>query len=779
MTKKPMGLTQAEVQAQFDAGHHNLPLKPLTRTVRQIIQDNTLTLFNVVNFVIGILIITTGRLSNLLFLFIAVINTVIGTFQEIRSKHQIDKLSLVATAKTKVIRDGQEDEIDQSQIVLGDVIVLRRGDQVPVDGKITITDGLSCDESQLTGESIPIEKGDGDQVFSGSFILSGKAFMEVTAVGKDTSVSKIALSVKKEKKNNSQLLKTINRIIQVLTYILIPLGITLFMVSMLKRGDYNRAILSASAAMLGMIPEGLVLLTNVALAVSARNLAQKRVLVRSLPAIESLARVDVLCLDKTGTITSGKLKLADIITADSFTKDQVKQAAAQIVYALNDDNETALALKDAVPDFKSQPVEASFPFDSAYKWSGIVVGGQGLVLGAPEFVFPDGLPDQLAKQAENYTHQGYRVLVIAKSAAGLSHPLPAMTLMGLVLITDELRPRAVDTFAFFKDQDVTLKVISGDNPATVASIAQRAKIKNADSYVDMSKVGENADFVALTRENTVFGRVTPEQKKHLIMALQEQHHTVAMTGDGVNDVPALRQADCSVAMASGSEAASSIAEFVLLDSNFEAMTGVLNEGRRVINNIQRVASMYLVKTIYSVLLSIIYLCLMLDYPIIPINLTPISAVLVAIPSFFLALEPNFQRVSGNFMHSTLSVAAPAAISVVLYNLFLTLLSKLMGLDYNTTATMSSILIAVVSFNVLLSVSKPYNSYKIFMLAACAVATVVVFTVLHRPFSFVNIFDWHLALIYCPLILSTFPVYWLVGKTVQRFLLWNEHRKQNG
>ncbi|HAJ55616.1 MAG TPA: magnesium-transporting ATPase, partial [Lactobacillus sp.] len=392
------GLSAQQVQQRFDNGQHNLPLKPLTRSIGQIIQVNTFTLFNLVNVVLGALIITTGSYKNLLFLGVAIINTAIGTIQEIQAKRQIDKMSILAAAHATVIRDGQQQKIDLEQLVMDDMVLLKRGDQIPVDGTVVATNGLESDESPLTGESRPITKKVGDPLLSGSFVVSGQATMQVTAVGKDTFAAKLSLEAKAEKASQSQLLATINRIIRVLTYVLIPIGIILFSVSMIRRGNYNRAILTTSAAMIGMIPEGLVLLTNVALAVSARNLAVKRVLVRALPAIEALARVDTICLDKTGTITSGKLKVANTLPATGHTAEDVTSAAAAIVYALNDDNETALAIKAAIDADANQQVTQTMPFSSARKWSGAVVDGRALFMGAPQFTFGEQLPTDIATQ---------------------------------------------------------------------------------------------------------------------------------------------------------------------------------------------------------------------------------------------------------------------------------------------------------------------------------------------------------------------------------------------
>lgn len=770
------GLTNEEVAKREQAGQVNTQPAALTPSIGQIVSGNTFTLFNFVNLALGVLIATTGSYKNLLFLFVAIINTAIGTFQEIRAKIQIDKMRILAETPAQVRRGGALHTIPQTAIVLGDLLVLKRGDQIPVDGVVRETSGVEVDESPLTGEANPISKQVDDPLYSGSFLVAGQVVMQATAVGATTFAAKLANEAKAGPQTQSQLLATINRIIQVLTYVLIPLGAALFIVSMVRRGNYNRAILSTSAAMIGMIPEGLVLLTNVALAVSSRNLAKRRVLVRALPAIEALARVDVMCLDKTGTITSGKLRISGVYPAATSSEDAVIKAATATVYALNDDNETALAIKQAWPQQPSVTVVATVPFSSARKWSGASFSdGTSVVIGAPEFVFPAGLPHSVSQTIAKATRAGYRVLAVAETQQGLAMPLAGMQLLGYLTISDEVRPAAAETLAFFETQDVTLKIISGDNPLTVANVAQQAGLSQADHWVDMQTVPDEADFNQLVQDYTVFGRVTPTQKKHLIQALQQNGHTVAMTGDGVNDVLALRQSDCAIAMASGAEAAKSIADFTLLDSNFDAMTGVLNEGRRVINNIERVASMYLVKTIFSVILTAIFVFLPLDYPITPINLTPVSAIAVAIPSFFLTLEPNFQRVTGQFFQKVMTIAAPAALAVVGYTLLLTRFEYLWHWDFAFTSTLVVFMIGVIELHVVGLVSRPFNRFKTLMLALLLVAFFGVFFVVNGVFSLANLWRWDRALVYVPMLLSSLPVYLLLqevlGKRVLSRINW--------
>ncbi|WP_304057591.1 cation-translocating P-type ATPase [Levilactobacillus namurensis] len=773
LTALNRGLTKFEVQARIDQGLQNDPLPPLTRSVKQIFRDNLMTLFNLINLVLAGLVLMTGSYKNLLFIGVVVVNTGIGIFQEIRSKRQVDKLALLSEGRLAVLRDGQAVSLTQDDLVQDDLIMVGRGDQLPVDGLVRETGGIEVDESQITGESTPIMKRTGDRLISGSVILGGKATVQATQVGKQSFVKQLAHSVKQQHRTASQLLNIINRIIKALTLTLIPLGIILFVASLIKGQSTNRAILGTVAAVGGMIPQGLVLLTSVALAAGAFTLGRHNVLVRELPAIEALARADVLCLDKTGTITSGKLKLERVEGLTSLTKAQLQTLLAQLVAATGDDNETAQAVQAALgtPDLAADEV---LPFSSGRKWSGArLPDGQAYVMGAPEFIF-DPVDATLQAHIQDLAQQGYRVLVVAQ-VDQLTTPRPTKPrALGLLLITDELRPHAKATFNFFTTQDVALKVISGDNPVTVASIAQRAEIPGAQQLVDMSQVGATPDYAHLVQTYNVFGRVTPQQKEGLIRAYQQAGHTVAMTGDGVNDLLALRQADCSIAMASGSEATKSLADFVLIHSNFDAMVKVLNEGRRVINNIERVASLFLIKTMYSVVLTLIFIFMTRSYPFEPIQLTPISSLMVGIPTFFLALQPNYARITGRFMKQVMEVAAPAATCVVGYILVIMGLGSQFHLSFATTSTLSVLMTGLVSLNALLLVARPLNRFKVLLVAVMAGLFALIFLFFGGIFSLVNLFNWRLALIYLPLMVSVPPVFYAVQAILGKRILSRIH-----
>lgn len=768
------GLTATEVTERVAQGLQNDPLPPLTRSVKQIFRDNLMTLFNLINIILAGLVLFTGSYKNLLFIGVVVVNTGIGIFQEIRSKRQIDKLALLSEGTLPVLRDGTPTDRKQDELVQDDLLLVGRGDQLPVDALIRQTSGLEVDESQITGESTPIAKVTGDTLISGSVILGGKATVQATTVGEQSYVKQLAHSVKQQHRTASQLLNTINRIIKVLTFTLIPLGIALFAASLIKGQSTNRAILGTVAAVGGMIPQGLVLLTSVALAAGAFTLGRKNVLVRELPAIEALARADVLCLDKTGTITSGKLKLEKLETLTTMSLATLEEKLAQLVAATADDNETAQAVQTAY-GHRDVTVNEVLPFSSGRKWSGArLEDGQAYVMGAPEFIFATVDPE-LQAHIKALAQQGYRVLVVAR-VAELTTPRPENPeALGLILITDELRPHAKATFNFFTTQDVALKVISGDNPVTVASIAKRAGIPGAEQLVDMSQVGAEPDYKHLVATYNVFGRVTPQQKEGLIKAYQQAGHTVAMTGDGVNDLLALRQADCSIAMASGSEATKSLADFVLIHSNFDAMVNVLNEGRRVINNIERVASLFLIKTMYSVVLTVIFIFMTRSYPFEPIQLTPISSLMVGIPTFFLALQPNYERITGRFMKQVMEIAAPAATCVVGYILVIMAIGTQFHLSFATTSTLSVLMTGLISLNALWMVARPLNRFKVALILAMTGLFAIIFLFFGDLFSLVNLLNWKLALLYLPLMISVQPVFVLVqavlGKRILSRIRW--------
>ena len=714
------GLTNEQVQERIAEGKVNVNENPNTRTYKQIILENTLTFFNFLNIALLVLVLFVRSYKNSMFMGIILINTVIGIIQEIRAKKTIDKLAILTESKTVVLREGKKWSISTEKLVLDDLIFLKTGDQVPADVKV-MEGPVEVNESLLTGESDNLSKSQGDELFSGSFVTSGEACCQVIHVGKDNYASQITSEAKEFKRHNSELRNSLNAILKVISIIIVPLGAMLFYKQYMIVGDTLKdSVVNMVAAVLGMIPEGLVLLTSVALTLGSMVLATKKTLVQELYCIETLARVDTLCLDKTGTITEGTMKVEDVQlydtaqttvvqhtakfdpetgepvqnvsalkpevtvsaekengqiqeTVNSETVSQEERQKLQeidhimgnMMSVLHDQNATADALRKRFPSRNDLKLIHAIPFSSDRKYSGAVFEGRGTYLmGAAQFLFPEE-NEELLEHCSSYAQEGYRILVLAHSeqeTKGTERPT-GLEPLGLFLITDVIREEAPDTLAFFDSQGVDLKVISGDDPVTVSAIAKKAGLKNANHYIDATTIKTSEEMQRAVAECSVFGRVTPQQKKQMVQALQSQKHTVAMTGDGVNDVLALKEADCSIAMAAGSDAAKNIANVVLLDSNFGAMPHIVNQGRRVVNNIRSAASMFLIKTIFSVLLSLITIFFGDAYPFEPIQMSLISACAVGIPTFLLTQENNYNKIDHTFLRHVFMNAFPAAVTI--------------------------------------------------------------------------------------------------------------------
>lgn len=714
------GLTNEQVQERIAEGKVNVNENPNTRTYKQIILENTLTFFNFLNIALLVLVLFVRSYKNSMFMGIILINTVIGIIQEIRAKKTIDKLAILTESKTVVLREGKKWSISTEKLVLDDLIFLKTGDQVPADVKV-LEGTVEVNESLLTGESDNLSKSQGDELFSGSFVTSGEACCQVIHVGKDNYASQITSEAKEFKRHNSELRNSLNAILKVISIIIVPLGAMLFYKQYMIVGDTLKdSVVNMVAAVLGMIPEGLVLLTSVALTLGSMVLATKKTLVQELYCIETLARVDTLCLDKTGTITEGTMKVEDVQLYDTAQTTVVQHTAkfdpetgepvqnvsalkpevtvsaekengqiqetvnletvsqeerqklqeidhimGNMMSVLHDQNATADALRKRFPSRNDLKLIHAIPFSSDRKYSGAVFEGRGTYLmGAAQFLFPEG-NEELLEHCSSYAQEGYRILVLAHSeqeTKGTERPT-GLEPLGLFLITDVIREEAPDTLAFFDSQGVDLKVISGDDPVTVSAIAKKAGLKNANHYIDATTIKTSEEMQRAVAECSVFGRVTPQQKKQMVQALQSQKHTVAMTGDGVNDVLALKEADCSIAMAAGSDAAKNIANVVLLDSNFGAMPHIVNQGRRVVNNIRSAASMFLIKTIFSVLLSLITIFFGDAYPFEPIQMSLISACAVGIPTFLLTQENNYNKIDHTFLRHVFMNAFPAAVTI--------------------------------------------------------------------------------------------------------------------
>lgn len=712
------GLSAEQVKRRFAQGENNYKVESSTLSVPEIVRSNVCTYFNLVFAVIAVLLAIVGAWSDMLFLPIIVANTCIGIIQEVHSKKVLDKLSILNAPHAVVIRDGKRQEIPADQLVLDDIVEFSAGSQIPADAKV-VSGELQVNESLITGESDEIEKREGDSLLSGSFVVSGKACARLEKVGKDSYISKLTLQATKSKKGEqSEMIRSLNYLIMVMGIIIIPIGIALFVQSSIyNEGTFHDSITGMVAAIIGMIPEGLYLLTSVALAVSSVRLAQKKVLIHDMKCIETLARVNVLCVDKTGTITEPGMHVYDFSVLDGTDQLEISQLLADFVAAQEKDNATMEALKAHFSNGSGMRAREVYSFSSETKYSGAVMNdGKSYVIGAPEFVLR-GQFAQYQEQIATYSSKGYRVLVFAQYEGTLDRkPLTEPVLpLCFVMLANPIRKGAKETFTYFAENDVDIKVISGDNPLTVSVIAAEAGIVGAERFVDASTLKEKEDYYRAVEEYTVFGRVTPSQKRMLVQALKEHKKTVAMTGDGVNDVLALKDADCSVAMASGSEAASNVAQLVLLDSDFSRMPSVVAEGRRVVNNIERTAALYIVKNIFSMLLAIFSVILMLDYPLEPSQVSLISMFTIGIPSFVLALEPNKELIRGHFLTNVLVRALPAGLTDFIVVSGLVIFCREFQVDLDCLSTSCTILVAIVGFMILHRIARPMNTGHIVML----------------------------------------------------------------
>lgn len=761
------GLTDEQVNERIEQGKVNADENPNTRTYKQIVRENTLTFFNFLNLVLLILVLMVGSYKNAFFVGIIIINTLIGIAQEIRAKKSIDKLAILTAKKSIVIREGKKWTVPTEDLVLDDLVCLKTGDQVPADAKV-LEGSVEVNESLLTGESDNLPKNVGDELFSGSFVTSGEACCQIIHVGKDNYAAQITSEAKEFKRHNSELKNSLNAILKVISIIIVPLGALLFYKQYyIVENTFKASVVSMVAGVLGMIPEGLVLLTSVALTLGALVLANKKTLVQELYCIETLARVDTLCLDKTGTITEGTMCVGRVepwsesllrnLTEDKEEPDEggmlqdqeiqpenaetqnpdtgsqteadqaeitdetavlqdiheIEDMMGNLMYVLKDQNATIDALRKRFPTKTSMTPEHIIPFSSDRKYSGAVFEDRGTYLmGAAQFLFPEGR-EEILEVCQKYAQEGLRVLTLAHSSQmAEGTELPAdLEPVALLLLTDVIREEAPDTLKFFDSQEVDLKVISGDDPVTVSAIAKRAGLKNAESYVDATTLETEEDLEEAVSKYSVFGRVTPQQKKEMVQALQKQGHTVAMTGDGVNDVLALKEADCSIAMAQGSDAAKNIANVVLLDSNFASMPHIVNQGRRVVNNIRTAASMFLIKTMFSVMLSLLTIFFGNTYPFEPIQMSLISACAVGIPTFLLAQENNYDKIDHTFLRHVFLNAFPAAITISSCVFAIMLVCQNV---YHSNAMLSTACVLVTGWNymaALKTVYAPLNTYR--------------------------------------------------------------------
>ncbi|HIY79974.1 MAG TPA: HAD-IC family P-type ATPase [Candidatus Olsenella excrementavium] len=714
------GLTDDEVAERASRGLINANTDVKTKTVRQIVAEHALTLFNAVNLALAALVLFTGQYRNMLFMCVVGANLLIGVTQEIRAKRMVDKLTILTQKEVMVIRASGERSIPPSELVSEDLMRLAHGDQVPADAVI-VEGFVSMNESLLTGEAKPVSKGPGDELLSGSFVDAGSLVARVTRVGAEGYAARINAEAKYVKAVQSEIQDTLRAIIRLGTVVLVPLGLGLFLRSyLMDGGSLNDAILTSVAAVIGMIPQGLVLLTSSVLAIATFRLGRRMVLVQQAYCVETLARVDTLCLDKTGTITTGEMEVASVVGASGVRESEAAGALATITIANEADaNETARAILRYADEkgLRAENVVRTVPFSSARKYSGCVTAdGRALVMGAAAFV----LGPERAREADALAtafDATERVLVVAECSAFSADDAieGEVRLLGCVAIRDEIRPTAGETMRFFLEQGVELRVISGDDPRTVSAIAARAGVPLAENYVDASTLDTPERLDAAVDEARVFGRVTPQQKRELVRALHRRGRTVAMTGDGVNDVLALREADCSVAMASGSAAARNVSEIVLADNDFSHMPEVVAEGRRSINNLQRSASLFLVKTVFTAVLALICI-VMPPYPFIPIQMSLLSTAVIGIPSFVLALEPNHELVRGNFLANVLARSLPASVAIVCALFAELLCGRALGHSFGEISSVCTVLVACVGIALIWRISQPLTPLRVALLA---------------------------------------------------------------
>lgn len=735
---KYSGLKQNEVNKRIQENKINRVTSETTKSYKDILFHNIFTFFNLINIILLACVFAVGSYRNMLFILVVIFNTLTGIYQEIKAKLTLDKLSILTNNTVEVLRDNDITDITIDQIVLDDLLILMSGDQIPVDC-IMVEGQLEVNEALLTGESDAILKIKKDHLYSGSFITSGKALCQVIHVGKDNYVHQIIDEAKKSKAKQSQLNIALNKILKMISIIIVPLAILLFVKEFfIGKELFEDAVVSTVAAVLGMIPSGLVLLTSIALTLSVVRLAKKQTLVQDLFCIETLARVDTICLDKTGTLTEGRMTVEELISLDENM--DIEKIIKNVNYHLDDQNVTALALNEKFSKQKDYDPWYVVPFSSQRKYSAIAFKDFGTIyIGAYQFIFPH-TDEKLKNLCLKYTKNGFRVLTIGYTKQILDDNilLDNLKCIGLIVLSDVIRADAKDTLAYFKKQGTTIKIISGDDPVTVSSIAKRVGVDSHDQYIDASMLKSEKDIFEAVKKYTIFGRVTPNQKKQMVLALQQQDHTVAMTGDGVNDVLALKTADCSIAMASGSDAAKNASNIVLLHNNFNAMPYIVHEGRRVINNITTSSSMYLIKTIFSVLLSIGMILFGHGYPFKPIQLTVISACCVGIPTFFLTYEPNFNRVKGNFLKTVFRNAFPFAFMIAVFATIIVNGGRALGQDVKMLYTICVLLTSWCYYSGLKHIYSPLTTYRIAIIYIMQIVLYVIFLVGHQFLDLGNI-----------------------------------------
>lgn len=729
------GLTAQQVKEHFDAGWYNETMDSCTKSVRDIIITNTFTYFNLIFVVLGVLLIIVGSFRNLTFLPVIFANSAIGIFQELRAKRVLDKMNMLSAPTAKVVRDGNISVIKTQELVADDMVVFAAGSQICADA-VVASGSVLVNEALLTGESDDIVKKSGDKLMSGSFVVSGECRARLENVGRDSYISKLTMEAKAMGfGEQSEMIRSLDKLLKWVGICIIPMGVLLLWQGMnVNMESFPSAVTAMVAAVIGMIPEGLYLLTSVALAVSTIRLATQKVLLHDMKSIETLARVNVLCVDKTGTITENRMSVQEVYELPGERYGTSAKMLSDFVSVMGNDNITMNALKEYFKEPTGKKAVSHTGFTSALKYSSVTYSDGAYVLGAPEMVLRESY-EQYKDTIERFSRTGARVLVYARYFGDIEgKPLTQKAEpLAFVILSNPIREKAKETFRYFAKQDVQVKVISGDNPVTVSEVAIRAGIDGAERFVDASTLHTRKDIYEAAQKYVVFGRVSPEQKRQLVGALKEQGNTVAMTGDGVNDVLALKDADCSIAMASGSEAAAQAAQVVLLESDFSKMPSVVLEGRRVVNNIERSASLFLVKNIFSFIMALCSIIAAVTYPLEPAQISLIAMFTIGIPSFFLALQPNKKRIEGHFMKNVLLKALPGGLTDVICVGALVVFGNIFSLDPDGVATAATLLLAIVGFMIMIKISRPFNKLTFTVFVFCVIGLIFSSTVLKSLF----------------------------------------------
>lgn len=764
------GLTKKQVEERIKKHQVNKSLKKQSKGYMQIVREHTLTYFNGLNLFLAILIILSGKYLNMTFIGVVIINTVIGIAQEFKVKQTIDKLRIVNTSHVHVIRDHQDIEITPEELVLDDLVHIKTGEQIAADLEVVSTSYCEMNESLLTGESNPVKKQIGDEILAGTFVSSGQAYAKVIRVGDDVYSTKLSAQAKHGRRAASEMKATIEKIIKVLSIIIIPVGLLLFRSQYFANPDMSHAIVKTVAGVVGMIPEGLVLLTSLSFVLGVGRLARKRALVQQMEAIEALARVDVLCLDKTGTITTGDLSVEDIVPLCS-TKEEITTIMESIAHESDVQNATQDALRHYFNKPEQKHVTKTIPFSSDRKFSGYELDFQkSYLLGAPEFLCQD---EALLKRVAAYSKEGLRVLMLVQLASLERLEETSYQPLALIVMSDVIKEDAQDTFAFFDREDVSIRILSGDHPLTIERVCKRAGLGDLKA-IDASKLPDDEEALAKVVDSyAIFGRVKPEQKEKLIHAFQKNGHVTAMVGDGVNDVLAIKEADCGIAMANGADAAKSAAHIVLMDSKFSSLCEIVKEGRTIIANIERVCSLYLTKTLYSTMLSVFFAIVGKTYPFTPFQLSIISGFAIGYPSFLITLEKDVKVASKGFLSHVLSTALPCALTIVTFVIFITLGSSLLHLTHAIMLSYSYLITVFISFIVLVKICMPFNKYRLFIFLLCASPVVFVINFLSHYLSILPLFNKSMLMVLPMLGISIFVVEgytWLIHLAMKYHLV---------